>query len=155
MRTYEALFIVRPDKADEEVQAIANEVEKQVTDDGGAIVRSEIWGKRRLAYEVETFNEGSYVLIRFQSQPQFPKALESSFRLNESVIRYLVVYFDEHTLKLEAEQQRRNEKELNRAGGASRDDEDNDAPMPRRPARPAEASAAPEAEEPAAAATEA
>lgn len=124
MRTYEALFIVRPDVSDEEVQAVASEVENHVTSDGGAIVRSEIWGKRRLAYEVKSFNEGNYVLIRFQSESETPKKLEQYFRLSESIIRNLVVYFDEHTLKLEAEQIRRNEAELARTGGRPRDEDD-------------------------------
>ena len=140
MRTYEALFIVRPDKSDEEVQTVATEVEKIVTDGGGAIVRSEIWGKRRLAYEVKGHNEGNYVLIRFQSDAETPKKLEQYFRLSESVIRNIVVYFDEHTLKMEAEQIRRNEAELARTGGRPRDDDDDrpryrddDDDRPRRP----------------------
>ncbi len=128
MRTYEALFIVRPEASEEEVQAIATEVEKLVTDGGGAIVRSEIWGKRRLAYEVSKCTEGNYVLIRFQCDPSFPQKLEQYFRLHESVIRDIVVYFDEHTLKFEAEQIRRNEAELARTGGRPRDDDDDDRP---------------------------
>ena len=56
MRTYEALYIVRPDVEDEQIQTIAKEVETLVTEEGGAIVRSEIWGKRRLAYDVKQFS---------------------------------------------------------------------------------------------------
>jgi small subunit ribosomal protein S6 len=62
LRTYEALYIIRPDRPDDEVQTVAKQVESLVTNNGGAIVRSEIWGKRRLAYEVNHFTEGSYVL---------------------------------------------------------------------------------------------
>ena len=112
MRTYEALYIVRPDIEDDDIQTIANEVETLVSDNGGTIVRSEIWGKRRLAYEVKKFNEGSYVLLRFTSEPDFLARLEGYFRLAEPVIRFLVVHFDKQMLRLEAEQLKRKEEEI-------------------------------------------
>lgn len=130
MRTYEALYIVRPDRSDDEVQTIAKQVEDMVTAAGGAIVRSEIWGKRRLAYEVAHFTEGHYVLLRFESEPAFIARLESYFRLEEPIIRSLVVYFDEKTLRLEEEQKKRTE-ELIRASASRRsqeDDEEDDEP---------------------------
>ncbi|HIJ64909.1 MAG TPA: 30S ribosomal protein S6 [Candidatus Hydrogenedentes bacterium] len=120
MRTYEALYIVRPDLDDETIQTVAKEVESLVTDNGGAIVRSEIWGKRRLAYVVEKFNEGCYVLLRFNSEPVFIARLESHFRLKESIIRFLVVHFDAQMLRLEAEQQRRQEDQLRASASVAR-----------------------------------
>jgi small subunit ribosomal protein S6 len=133
LRTYEALFIVRPDLKDEEIQAVAKEVESLITNQGGAIVRSEIWGRRKLAYKVKQFTDGCYVLIRFQSPPSFISRLEGYFRISETIIRHLVVYFDEKTLRLEAEQLARREAEL-RAGMAPRassdDDEDEDIDVP-------------------------
>ena len=72
MRTYEALYIIQPEVTEDEAQTIASGVESLITEDGGAIVRSEIWGKRRLAYEVKRFNEGIYVLVRFQAPAAVP-----------------------------------------------------------------------------------
>ncbi|MFO7976347.1 MAG: 30S ribosomal protein S6 [Candidatus Hydrogenedentota bacterium] len=126
MRTYEALYIVHPELKDDEIQTIANNVEKLVTDHGGAIVRSEIQGKRKLAYEVERCTEGCYVLLRFQAEPAFIQRLENHFRLTEPVIRGLVVHFDEHTLRLEAEQERRKQAELQTAHAARSSDDDGD-----------------------------
>jgi small subunit ribosomal protein S6 len=134
LRTYEALYIVRPDRSDDEVQTIAKQVESLVTNNGGAIVRSEIWGKRRLAYEVSHFTEGNYILLRFQSQAAFITRLENFFRLEEPIIRSLVVYFDEKMLRLEEEQKNRTE-ELIRANATRRaqeDDDDDDEPVGRR-----------------------
>lgn len=122
MRTYEALYIVRPDIEDDEIQTVANGVESLVTSQGGAIVRSEIWGKRKLAYKVKKFPEGVYVLLRFQADAAFVSRLEQHFRLSEAIIRHLVVYFDELTLKLEAEQERRKQAEIQ--AGRDRDDDD-------------------------------
>lgn len=119
MRTYEALYIVKPDLGDDEIQTIAKETETLVTDNGGVIVRSETWGKRKLAYQVKHCTEGVYILLRFEAEPTFIARLESYFRLSEAVIRDLVVYFDEKTLRLEAEQQRLVEAEI-RASSTSR-----------------------------------
>lgn len=126
MRTYEALFIIRPDIKDEDIQTMAKTVEKLITDNGGSIVRSEIWGKRRLAYEVQKLTEGIYVLIRFEAPATIVGKLENHFRLTEEIIRYLTVHFDERTLRLEAEQQRRREEEIAKSAAAARDGDDDD-----------------------------
>lgn len=127
MRTYESLYILRPDLQEEEVEALAKEVESQITGDGGTIVRSEIWGKRRLAYEVQKCSEGYYILVRFTATPTFVARLENYFRLTDAVIRYLMLNFDERTLRLEARQKKRKEAELQNAAAAKpRGDEDED-----------------------------
>lgn len=129
MRTYEALYIVKPTLADDEVQTVAQGVEKLVTDNGGAIVRSEIWGKRRLAYAVKKFQEGVYVLLRFTGPNDFIKKLREYIRLADDIIRHMVVLLDERTLALELEQEQRNKamQEARGAGfGRGRDDEEDD-----------------------------
>ena len=112
LRTYEALYIVRPDLEDEEVETVSKAVESLVTEQGGAILQSEIWGKRRLAYNVEKFVEGRYVLLRFEADATFVARLKEYFRLADAVIRHLVTHFDEKTLRLEASQKERKEAEL-------------------------------------------
>lgn len=135
LRTYETLFIVQPNATDEEVQAVTQGVENLVTQDGGNVMVSDIWGKRRLAYEVKRFNEGIYVLIRFEASPRLIDTLENQFKLNDDIIRYLVVHFDEKMLRLEDEQKRRNAEALERREEArGRDDED-------RPSKPKPAKA--------------
>lgn len=129
LRTYEALFIVSPEVDDDSIQAIARETENLVIKSGGAIVRSEVWGRRRLAYKVKKFSEGIYILIRFQSSPNFIARLENYFRLSEQIIRYIVVYFDEKTLRLEAEQEKRRQ-ELESGYDQQSDKDENLAPIP-------------------------
>jgi len=125
VRTYESLYILRPDLQEEEVEVLAKEVESQITGDGGTIVRSEIWGKRRLAYEVQKCSEGYYILVRYMATPVFVARLENYFRLTDAVIRYLMLHFDERTLRLEARQKQRKEAELQNAVAAKpRSDED-------------------------------
>ena len=134
MRTYEALYIVRPDLDDETIQTVAKDTESLVLNHGGAIVRSEIWGKRRLAYQVKKFTDGCYMLLRFKAKADLVARLENYFRLAESVIRYLVVHFDEQMLRLEAEQQQRQEEQLRMGAvrGRGGRDEDGDYDKPHR-----------------------
>ena len=135
MRTYEALYIISTSIDDDGIQTIVSDVESLVTKQGGTIVRSENWGRRKMAYEVKKQSEGNYVLLRFQANPEFIARLESHFKLIEAIIRYIVVHFDEHTLQLEAEQQRRREEEIRastvgRRRGDDDDDDDDDDPIP-------------------------
>lgn len=136
MRTYEALYIVQPNATDEEIQTIVAGVERLVTEDGGTIVRSEVWGKRRLAYEVKRFQDGIYILCRFQANTGVIDKLNQYFRLTDDIIRELIVHFDEQTLKLEEEQHKQNEKlAAQRAAaeqrGARSDDKDDERPRRR------------------------
>ena len=134
MKTYETLFIVQPNATDDEVQSVATAVETLVTQDGGAVAVKDIWGKRRLAYEVNRFNEGIYILMRFQSPGESVKKLESHFKLNDDVIRYLVIAFDEQMLRREEEQKALTAAALERQnaeGRKSGDDDDDDDDRPR------------------------
>ncbi len=128
MRTYEALYIVKPDLKDDEIQTVAKDVETLVTSNGGAIVRSETWGKRKMAYDVDRYSEGVYVLLRFQSPATFAGKLANHFRLTESIIRDIIVLFTEQDLRLEEEQKQRTEAELRASAArtAERDDDDDD-----------------------------
>ena len=120
MRTYEALYIISPQLGEDDIQTISQEVETLVTKDDGTIVRSEIWGKRRLAYEVKKHSDGYYVLLRFTAMPETIGKLEGHFKLSESIIRYLIQYFDKHRLRVEEEQLKQNEEELQASAGGGR-----------------------------------
>jgi small subunit ribosomal protein S6 len=159
LRTYETLFIVQPNATEEEVEAVASGVENLVKQDGGTIVLRDIWGKRRLAYEVKKFTDGIYVLVRFEADPEVLAKLENNFKLNDEVIRHIIVYFDEKTLRLEEEQKKRTAA-LMAQRSESRDDDDDDRPRRSRDRKDESSSetpkpAAKEEEEPAEAAVEA
>lgn len=140
LKTYEALYIVNPTLEDGDIQAIAAETEALVSKHGGVIVRSENWGKRKLAYLVKKFTDGNFILLRFQAEADFPARLETYFKLNENIIRYLLTHYDERTLRLEEEQIKRREEELRNAPngrgedgrGYDDDDDDDDDDRPRR-----------------------
>lgn len=127
MRTYEALYIIHPDMDDNTIQTITTDVEQLITNNGGSIVRSDVWGKRKLAYMIDKQTEGVYVVLRFQANPEFIHRLEQHFKLLETVIRYMVLYLDAKTLKLEEQQQRQYEEDLRQsAARRSQSDDDDD-----------------------------
>lgn len=129
MRTYEALYIINPELDDNAIQTITTDVEQLITSNGGSIVRSDVWGKRKLAYTIQKHTEGVYVILRFQANPEFTHRLEQHFKLLETVIRYMVLYLDAKTLKLEEQQQRQYEEDLRQSAARhshSDDDDDDD-----------------------------
>ena len=91
MRDYEVLYIVRADLDDEKVQDAVKRVNTLIERSGGTIERTNLWGKRKLAYEVKHQKEGSYVLQDFQLNPDRVPELEASLKITEEVLRHLIV----------------------------------------------------------------
>ena len=91
MRDYEILYIVRADLEDDKVQDIIKRVNTIIEKAGGTAERTNVWGKRKLAYEVKHQKEGSYVLQDFQIGPDRVPELEAALKITEEVLRHLVV----------------------------------------------------------------
>ena len=91
MRDYEILYIVRSDLEDDKVQDIVKRVNTLIEKAGGAAERTNVWGKRKLAYEVKHQKEGSYVLQDFQIGPDRVPELEAQLKITEEVLRHLIV----------------------------------------------------------------
>jgi small subunit ribosomal protein S6 len=90
MKPYETLFIVRPDIEEESLSTVVERVENVIKTNGGTPSEPQVWGRRRLAYEVKTYREGIYVLVSFESPPEVVGKLQEHFRFNEDVIRNIV-----------------------------------------------------------------
>ena len=91
MRDYEVLYIVRADLDDDKVQDAVKRVNTLIERSGGTVERTNLWGKRKLAYEVKHQKEGSYVLQDFQLDPGRVPELEAGLKITEEVLRHLVV----------------------------------------------------------------
>lgn len=89
-RDYEILYIVKPDLDEEAVAEATRSVEELITGFGGTVQKTDQWGRRKLAYEVQHLREGHYVLTDFQFDPERVPELEGQLRISESVFRYLV-----------------------------------------------------------------
>jgi small subunit ribosomal protein S6 len=90
MRRYELMLVIRPDVADDKSQAVIDRVTRQITAGGGQIVKVAPWGRRRLAYPIDRFREGSYHIVLFAAPAGLLTELEHSLLITEEVIRHLV-----------------------------------------------------------------
>jgi small subunit ribosomal protein S6 len=99
-RTYELMFIVRPDMVEEEQNKLISTLESSVTSAGGT-VKSEIWGKRRLAYTVRKFNDGIFVLLIIEGTGAMVHEVERRLRVTEQVIKFISVRTDEELKRLD------------------------------------------------------
>lgn len=100
-RTYELMFIVRPDLADEEVDKVIQTVETQITSVGGTVKSTERMGKRRLAYLVRGFNDGLYILVHIEGPGSVIHEVERRLRVTEPVIKFITVRVDEEQKRLD------------------------------------------------------
>ena len=90
MRRYELMLILRPDVADDKAQAVIDRTTRQLLAAGGQIVKVAPWGRRRLAYQIGAFREGSYHIILFEAPPEAIVEVERLLLITEEVIRHLV-----------------------------------------------------------------
>ena len=101
MPNYEIMFIVNPTTVEEEVDKINGQIEAVVTAGGGKVGKIEKMGKRRLAYLVKKFREGSYVLFTIEASGAVVREVERRLRVMDAVIKYLTVRMDEDTKRLD------------------------------------------------------
>jgi small subunit ribosomal protein S6 len=101
MPNYEIMFIVNPNVVDEEIDKINGQVESVITHGGGKVGKVEKLGKRRLAYLVKKFREGSYVLFTVESSGAVVHEVERRLRVMDQVIKYLTVRMDEDNKRLD------------------------------------------------------
>jgi small subunit ribosomal protein S6 len=90
MRRYELMLIVRPDLPDDKAQAVIDRTTRQIVASGGQIVKVAPWGRRRLAYQIDRFREGSYHIVLFEAPGDALNELERTLQIQEEVLRHLV-----------------------------------------------------------------
>jgi len=95
MRTYELTFIVQPGVEDDGFPAVVEQVQEWIKAQGGEVLKTDLWGKRRLAYPIRKHREGYYALIQARIEPAALNELEHNLKLNEDILRYLLVRIDE------------------------------------------------------------
>jgi small subunit ribosomal protein S6 len=100
-RTYELMFIVRPDMAEEDQDKLISTLETAVKSSGGAVKSIEKMGKRRLAYTVRRFHDGLYMLLTVEGSGGLIHELERRLRVAEPVIKFLTVRIDEEQKRLD------------------------------------------------------
>ena len=95
MQLYESIFLVRPSLSDEDTNKIIEKMKGVVEKSGATLLKSENWGKKKLAYEVKRERKGTFVYLHFRSEGSVIGELERSYRLEDSVIKFLTVRLDQ------------------------------------------------------------
>lgn len=91
---YEVLYIIDPDKTEEETAAVVEKFNTLISSNG-TVIETNIWGKRRLAYPINDKPDGYYVLVTFTSTPDFPAELDRVMGITEDIYRSLVTVIGE------------------------------------------------------------
>ena len=94
-RSYEIMFIVRPDIEEAEIDKIVETFSGYITGGGGVVKQTEKMGRRRLAYTVRKFNDGFYVLLIVDAPASLIHEIERRLRVSEQVIKFITVRTDE------------------------------------------------------------
>ena len=101
MRIYEELFIARPDATPEEMDPFVDQLKNVITHTGGTLEKVDKWGVRKLAYRVGKYNEGQYILLQFNAQPETVKEIERRLRVADFVMKFITVRIDEKMKRIE------------------------------------------------------
>lgn len=115
-RTYEVIFIVNPEVADDEVMRLSEGVQKIITGQGGSIVKTEMMGKRQLAYEINHKKDGTYVLLEVEGSGSEIAEVERRMRVNDQILRYMTVRVDEARRRADKLKDRRARKAAKQPG---------------------------------------
>ena len=94
MNNYETVFILTPVLSDDQVKETVEGVKKELAAGGATIVNEEAWGMKKLAYPIEKKSTGYYFLIEFDAEPTIVNKLETYYRRQDRVIRFLTVKND-------------------------------------------------------------
>ena len=96
MNQYETVFILTPVLSDDQMKETVAKFKTLLTDNGAEFLNEETWGLKKLAYNIQKKSSGFYVLFEFKAEPTIVKTLETGFRRDEKVLRYMTIKFDKY-----------------------------------------------------------
>ncbi len=91
MRKYELMYIIKPDLEEDEIKEAIAKFHAIITDNGGTIDKHTEIGKKRIAYEMNDYQDGYYDLVNFTANTEVVAELERVFRITENVLRFLLI----------------------------------------------------------------
>ena len=91
MRRYDLIFIVHPELSEEEVKAVTDRYLQIITAQEGTIIKTEDWGKRRLAYDINKQSKGNYILVDFYGPGTIIREVERNLKIDDKILKFLTV----------------------------------------------------------------
>lgn len=95
MRAYEVTFVLQPSLDEDLVEEVVKRFQQLIQDRGGSVDEVDLWGRRRLAYEIADQREGYYVVLKFHGDDRVIKELDRVMKMAEGVLRHLIVSLEE------------------------------------------------------------
>jgi small subunit ribosomal protein S6 len=117
---YELMVILNPEIDERQVGVTLEKFLKVITNDGGSIDSTDVWGRRRLAYEIQKKNEGLYVVVNFTATSEATQELDRQLKLSELVMRTKVLRAEEAIALVASEQKRADEKAARKAAAVAK-----------------------------------
>lgn len=117
---YELMVILNPEVDERQVAPTLDKFLKVITNDGGSVDNVDVWGKRRLAYEIQKKNEGIYAVVSFTATSEATKELDRQLKLNEQIMRTKVLRAEEAQAMIASEAKRAEEKAARKAAKAAK-----------------------------------
>lgn len=114
-RIYEVVFIINPDADDTEVMRLSEAMQKIITGQGGSVTKTEMMGRRQLAYEINHQRDGVYVLLEVEGSGAEIAELERRMRVNDQILRYMTIRVDEDRRRADKLKARRARKAARRS----------------------------------------
>jgi small subunit ribosomal protein S6 len=108
------MYIGTPEISDDDITKLNESIEKMITDEGGSIVKTEVMGRRKLAYPIQKKTEGHYTLFEIEGSGQEIAELERRMRVNDTVMRYITVRVDEERKTAEKHRAKREDRQNKR-----------------------------------------
>ena len=90
MKKYELIYILRTDSDDETKQRIQDKL-RGIIEENGEVEVFDVWGDRKLAYQIQKLTDGYYVLVKFTAGPQVPKELDRNLKIMDEAIRHMII----------------------------------------------------------------
>jgi len=119
-RTYEIVFIINPEVSDDEVMRLSEGVQKIITTQGGTITKTEMMGRRQLAYEINHKKDGTYVLLEVEGSGAEIAELERRMRVNDQILRYMTIRVDDARRRADKLKERRARKAAKAPGSKNK-----------------------------------
>ncbi len=91
IKDYECMLILKPQLTIEEAEQENKKAMSVITDSGGELIKTDVWGKRQLAYQIEKQNEGYYFINYFKTDADQIKPIQRLFNINEAVLRFIII----------------------------------------------------------------
>lgn len=128
MRRYDLIFIVQPELSEEETKGVTERYLQIITAQKGTIIKTEDWGKRRLAYDINKQSKGNYILVDFYGPGSMIKEIERNLKIDDKILKFLSIKTRDPFNPESLEEERKKEQLLQEAQMTSEESEPTPAP---------------------------